>query len=47
MGIGFPFSYGVFQEYYTSHEPFKSQPSGIAAIGSTSLVSLFCSYYYI
>jgi len=36
---GFPFSYGVFQEYYSTHEPFVSEPFGIAAIGTTALVS--------
>ncbi|PGG99221.1 hypothetical protein AJ79_08651 [Helicocarpus griseus UAMH5409] len=34
---GFPFSFGLFQDFYTRHEPFKSDPSGIAAIGTTSL----------
>ncbi|KAH6681406.1 major facilitator superfamily domain-containing protein [Halenospora varia] len=33
---GFPFSFGVFQEYYSTHEPFSSKPSGIAAIGTTA-----------
>ena len=33
---GFAFSFGVLQEYYTTHEPFKSQPKGIAAIGTTA-----------
>ena len=33
---GFPFSFGVFQEYYSSTEPFASEPSGIAAIGTTA-----------
>jgi hypothetical protein len=35
---GFPFSFGVFQEYYTTHEPFASEPSGIAIIGTTATV---------
>ncbi|KAL9594616.1 MAG: hypothetical protein Q9179_005309 [Wetmoreana sp. 5 TL-2023] len=33
---GFPFSFGVFQEYYTTHEPFASKPAGIAVIGTSS-----------
>ncbi|CAK4001245.1 Monocarboxylate transporter 4 [Lecanosticta acicola] len=33
---GLPFSFGVFQVYYTSHEPFASQSSSIAAIGTTA-----------
>ncbi|KAF4635406.1 hypothetical protein G7Y89_g2692 [Cudoniella acicularis] len=33
---GFPFSFGVFQEYYSTHEPFASNPSGIAVIGTTA-----------
>ncbi|KAK0510898.1 hypothetical protein JMJ35_006450 [Cladonia borealis] len=33
----FPFSYGVFEKYYSSHEPFASQSSGIAAVGTTTL----------
>jgi hypothetical protein len=37
--IGFPFSFGIFQEYYSTHEPFVSKPYGIAAIGTTALVS--------
>ncbi|KAL8634184.1 hypothetical protein Q9189_000103 [Teloschistes chrysophthalmus] len=32
---GFPFSFGVFQEYYSTHEPFKSD-GGIAIIGTLS-----------
>jgi hypothetical protein len=38
---GFPFSFGVFQEYYTTHEPFSSQPAGIAAVGTTATVRKF------
>lgn len=34
--LGFPFSFGVFQVYYSHHEPFASEPSGIAAIGTTA-----------
>lgn len=36
---GFPFSFGLFQEYYSSHEPFASNPGGIAVIGTTASVS--------
>ncbi|KAF2206333.1 hypothetical protein CERZMDRAFT_115779 [Cercospora zeae-maydis SCOH1-5] len=32
---GFALSFGVLQEFYTSHEPFSSKPAGIAAIGTT------------
>jgi MFS family permease len=32
---GFALSFGILQEFYTSHEPFASQ-GGIAAIGTTS-----------
>ena len=35
---GFPFSYGIFQDYYSNNEPFKSKPSGIAIIGSSAMV---------
>jgi len=35
---GFPFSFGVFQEYYTTHEPFSNKSSGIAIIGTTATV---------
>ena len=33
---GFAFSFGVLQEYYTNHEPFSSNPSGIATIGTVA-----------
>ncbi|CZR52230.1 related to monocarboxylate transporter 2 [Phialocephala subalpina] len=33
---GFPFSFGVFQSYYTTHPPFSLHPAGIAAIGTCS-----------
>ncbi|KAL8814425.1 MAG: hypothetical protein Q9223_006348 [Gallowayella weberi] len=32
--IGLPFSYGVFQQYYSTHEPFASKPRNIAAVGT-------------
>ncbi|CAL1714316.1 unnamed protein product [Somion occarium] len=35
---GFGFSYGIFQDYYTSHPPFNKQsPIAIAAVGTTAL----------
>ncbi|KAL8732385.1 MAG: hypothetical protein Q9166_002783 [cf. Caloplaca sp. 2 TL-2023] len=40
---GFPFSFGVFQEYYTTHEPFSSKPSGIAVIGTSSTGIMYLS----
>jgi hypothetical protein len=41
--IGFPFSFGVFQAYYSSHEPFASEKSGIAAIGTTATGIMYFS----
>jgi len=35
---GFPFSYGVFQEYYSTHEPFAGS-GNIAVIGTCAMVS--------
>lgn len=35
--LGFGFSFGVFQEYYSHHEPFAGSNS-IAAIGTTTTV---------
>ncbi|KAL8700048.1 MAG: hypothetical protein Q9224_001141 [Gallowayella concinna] len=40
---GFPFSFGVFQEYYSTHEPFSSKPSGIAVIGTSSTGIMYLS----
>ncbi|KAK7686188.1 hypothetical protein QCA50_010408 [Cerrena zonata] len=35
---GFGFSYGIFQDYYTSHPPFNTQsPIAVAAVGTTAL----------
>lgn len=34
--VGFPFAFGVFQSYYSSHEPFAGQPN-IAAIGTSAM----------
>jgi hypothetical protein len=34
---GFPASYGVFQEYYSTHEPFAGS-SNIAVVGAVAMV---------
>lgn len=34
---GFPFSFGVFQNYYSTNEPFAGQPN-IAVIGTCAMV---------
>lgn len=39
--LGFPYSFGVFQEYYSTHPPFSHEPSGIAVIGSSAMVSSY------
>jgi hypothetical protein len=36
--LGFPFSFGIFQEYYSAHEPFSREAAGIAAVGTTATV---------
>jgi hypothetical protein len=41
--LGFGFSFGVFQDYYSSHLPFKGA-GNIAVVGTTTLVSLSPSY---
>ena len=38
---GFPFSFGVFQVYYSHHEPFASEAANIAAIGTTATGSMY------
>jgi len=40
MAAGLPFSYGVFEKYYSEHEHFAKQPGGIAAVGTTTTASL-------
>ena len=40
---GFPFSFGVFQEYYRTHEPFSHDKAGIAAISTTASGLMFLS----
>lgn len=39
ISTGFPFAFGVLQEYYSSHEPFASDSSHSATIGTVALVS--------
>ncbi|KAF2664765.1 MFS general substrate transporter [Microthyrium microscopicum] len=34
--LGFPMTYGIFQEYYTTHWTFKGNPSAAGVIGTTS-----------
>lgn len=36
MLAGFPFSFGVFEFYYTNNLPFSKHPNGIAMIGTFS-----------
>ena len=43
---GFPSSYGVFQEYYSSHEPFAGS-SNIAVVGACAMVCFFQLERYI
>jgi MFS family permease len=38
---GFPYSYGIFQAYYSTHEPFASEPGGVAVIGTTATGLMF------
>ncbi|KAL7916267.1 major facilitator superfamily domain-containing protein [Trichoderma velutinum] len=39
---GFPFAFGIFQSYYSTHEPFKGS-SSIAAIGTTAMGTMYLS----
>lgn len=41
LAVGFPFAFGVFQDYYSRHPLFEGNTAGIAAIGTTSTVSNF------
>lgn len=34
---GFAFTFGVFQEYYSTHEPFVGEKN-VAVVGTTALV---------
>ncbi|KAI9928680.1 hypothetical protein ASPWEDRAFT_149277 [Aspergillus wentii DTO 134E9] len=37
MSWGFPYSFGVFQDYYTTNEPFSQDKSLVSMIGSCAL----------
>jgi MFS family permease len=41
--LGFPFSYGVFQDYYTNSDLFGTNPSGIAIIGTSASGIMYLS----
>lgn len=34
---GFPFSYGIFEDYYSTYEPFAGK-SGVPAVGTSAMV---------
>lgn len=36
---GFPFSFGIFKQYYMDNPPFSNAPSGITTIGTSAMVS--------
>lgn len=36
---GFAFSFGIFQDYYSTHEPFSSEAHRIALVNTTATVS--------
>ncbi|KAK3676236.1 hypothetical protein LTR78_003986 [Recurvomyces mirabilis] len=40
---GFPYSFGIFQKYYLTHEPFSRNPSAIAATSTTGTAIMFLS----
>ncbi|MCJ1380082.1 hypothetical protein MMC17_003185 [Xylographa soralifera] len=40
---GFPFSFGIFQEYYSTHAPFSASPSGIPVVGTTAAGIMYLS----
>lgn len=42
--LGFPFAFGVFQEYYSTHPPFEGS-GNIAVIGTCAMVSTLQSLY--
>ncbi|CAG7994410.1 unnamed protein product [Penicillium olsonii] len=44
---GFPFSFGVFQEYYDRQEAFAREKSTIAAIGTTATGLMYCTAPFI
>ena len=37
---GFPFSFGVLQDYYSNHKPISLHPAGVSAVGTTCSVRL-------
>ncbi|KAJ5350010.1 hypothetical protein N7541_007737 [Penicillium brevicompactum] len=39
--LGFPFSFGVLQDYYTSTEPFSRNASGVSVVGSCCMGVLY------
>jgi hypothetical protein len=45
--VGFPLAFGVFQEYYTTHEFMSGDVSSIAAIGTTSSVCLLYAHDFL
>ena len=38
---GFPFSFGVLNDYYSNHKPFSTDSAGVSAVGTTCSVSIF------
>ncbi|KAL3421841.1 major facilitator superfamily transporter [Phlyctema vagabunda] len=38
---GFPFSFGVFEAYYSTHLPWSDSPSGIAIIGTCATGTMY------
>lgn len=46
---GFPFSFGVLQEYYSTHPPISSNPSSISAVGTTcsGILYLFAPFTFL
>lgn len=40
---GFPFAFGVFQQYYRTHAPFSDEKAGIAAISTTASGLMYLS----
>ncbi|PIL35156.1 MFS general substrate transporter [Ganoderma sinense ZZ0214-1] len=48
MVWGFGFSYGIFQDYYTSHPPFNTaSPVSIAAVGTITLAFLYGECFFL
>lgn len=40
---GFAFSFGILQEYYSTHEPFSPKPNGIPTIGTVATGLMYLS----